>query len=194
MIKKIIISLIGIIAAKLFIDLAAINLINLMIMKKIEFTLNFGLLDMEPKIKLISNIIILLIAMSILMGMFSKSDRKKLDNDKKNFTHLSSIHEAKRSLTRIQFHEVDGQWKLNHHTLLSKIDTILNPPKLAYDAILTFLRVDDWHKLNTIKKWTIDEKTVMQRAGLPIYMPRFRKKTMFVDANDNHSLLEYQSW
>lgn len=189
MIKKIIISLIGIIAAKLFIDLAAINLINLMIMKKIEFTLNFGLLDMEPKIKLISNIIILLIAMSILMGMFSKSDRKKLDNDKKNFTHLSSIHEAKRSLTRIQFHEVDGQWKLNHHTLLSKIDTILNPPKLAYDAILTFLRVDDWHKLNMIKKWTIDEKTVMQRAGLPIYMPRFRKKTMFVDANDNHSLL-----
>ena len=33
MIKKIIISLIGIIAAKLFIDLAAINLINLMIIK-----------------------------------------------------------------------------------------------------------------------------------------------------------------
>ena len=189
MIKKIIISLIGIIAAKLLIDLAAINLINLMVKEKIEFTLDFGLLDIEPKIKLISNIITLLIAMSILMGMFSKSDRKQLDKDKKNFTHLSSIHEAKRSLTRIQFHEVDGQWKLNHHTLLSKIDTILNPPKLAYDAVLTFLRIDDWHKLNTIKKWTIDGKTVVQRAGLPIYMPRFRKKTMFVDANDNHSLL-----
>ena len=127
--------------------------------------------------------------MSILMGMFSKSDRKQLDKDKKNFTHLSSIHEAKRSLTRIQFYEIDGQWELNHHTLLSKIDTLLNPPKLIYDAILTFLRVDDWHKLNTIKNWTIEGKNVTQRAGLPIYMPRFRKKTMFVDANDNHSLL-----
>lgn len=189
MIKKIIISLIGIIAARIMIELAAINIINLMVNEKLEFTLDFGILDIDPKIRLVLNIITLLIAMSILMGMFSKSDRKQLDKDKKNFTHLSSVHEAKRSLTRIQFHEVDGQWELNHHTLLSNIDIILNPPKLIYDAILTFLRVDDWHKLNTIKKWNIDGKTVKQRAGLPIYMPRFRKKTLFVDANDNHSLL-----
>lgn len=189
MIRKIIISLIGIVLARIFISLAAINVINLMVYNKMEITFDFSILDQEPKFKMIVNVVTLLIAFSIFMGMFSTSDKKKLDKDKKNFTHLSSIHEAKRGLTRIQFCKSNGQWKLNNQTLLSKIDIIFNPPKLVYNAILTFFRIDDWHKFNTVKRWTIDDKVVTQRAGLPIYMPRFRRKTIFVDANDNHSLL-----
>ncbi len=59
-----------------------------------------------------------LVAVFILLGMFSKSYKKKLDDDKKNFTHLSSVHEAKRSLTRVQFHEADKR----------------NQPKKIYDG------------------------------------------------------------
>lgn len=197
MIRKLMISLLGTLLARILMDLAAINLINTLVFDRLEPSFDLSLLDQVPQAKLVVNILTSLIAVFIFLGMFSKSTKKKLDDDKKNFTHLSSIHEAKRSLTRVQFHETDKgksakedtRWGLNETSFLAKADRILNYPKLPYNALLTFLRIDDWHKFNTVRHWKIDGKSVTQRAGLPIYMPRFRKHTIFVDANDNHSLL-----
>lgn len=191
------ISLLGIALARILFILAAINLINTLVFHKLEPSIDLSLLDQIPQTRTVIDILTLLITVFILLGMFSKSTKKKLDDDKKNFTHLSSIHEAKRSLTRVQFHEADKgktikediRWVLNEASFLTKADCILNYPKLPYNAFLTFFRVDDWHKLNTVRCWEIDGKSVTQRAGLPVYMPRFRKHTIFVDANDNHSIL-----
>ena len=191
------ISLLGIALARILLVLVAINLTNTLVFDRLEPSFDLSLLDQIPQTRTVIDILTVLIAVFIFLGMFSKSTKKKLDDDKKNFTHLSSIHEAKRSLTRVQFHEADKgkstkediRWVLNETSFLTKADRILNYPKLPYNALLTFFRIDDWHKLNTVRHWEIDGKPVTQRAGLPIYMPRFRKQTIFVDANDNHSIL-----
>ena len=197
MIRKLMISLLGIALARILLVLVAINLTNTLVFDRLEPSFDLSLLDQIPQTRTVIDILTVLIAVFIFLGMFSKSTKKKLDDDKKNFTHLSSIHEAKRSLTRVQFHEADKgkstkediRWVLNETSFLTKADRILNYPKLPYNALLTFFRIDDWHKLNTVRHWEIDGKPVTQRAGLPIYMPRFRKQTIFVDANDNHSIL-----
>lgn len=189
MINKLIISIIGILTARILIVLAAINLVNVMILDKIELTFDRSLLFIDSRIFLIVNIITLIISVLILLGMFSSSSKKKLDDDLKNFSHLSSIREAKRGLTRVQFEKDNAQWEFNKNSMLAKVDSATDNFKKPYNGILTFLKIDDWHKLNTIKKWKIDGKDVRMRAGLPVYMPRFRKKTMFVDCNDNHSLI-----
>ena len=153
------ISLLGTLLARILMDLAAINLINTLVFDRLEPSFDLSLLDQVPQAKLVVNILTSLIAVFIFLGMFSKSTKKKLDDDKKNFTHLSSIHEAKRSLTRVQFHETDKgksakedtRWGLNETSFLAKADRILNYPKLPYNALLTFLRIDDWHKFNTVR-------------------------------------------
>ena len=101
------ISLFGTLLARILIDLAAINLINTLVFDRLEPSFDLSLLDQIPRARLVINILTVLIAVFIFLGMFSKSTKKKLDDDKKNFTHLSAIQEAKRSLTRVQFHEAD---------------------------------------------------------------------------------------
>ena len=130
------ISLFGTLLARILIDLAAINLINTLVFDRLEPSFDLSLLDQIPRARLVINILTVLIAVFIFLGMFSKSTKKKLDDDKKNFTHLSSIHEAKRSLTRVQFHEADKgksarediRWVLNETSFLTKADRILNYP------------------------------------------------------------------
>lgn len=125
MIRKLMISLFGTLLARILIDLAAINLINTLVFDRLEPSFDLSLLDQIPRARLVINILTVLIAVFIFLGMFSKSTKKKLDDDKKNFTHLSSIHEAKRSLTRVQFHEADKEkstkedirWVLNETSL-----------------------------------------------------------------------------
>ena len=101
------ISLLGIALARILFILAAINLTNMLVFDRLEPSFDLSLLDQIPQTRAVIDILTVLIAVFILLGMFSKSTKKKLDDDKKNFTHLSSIHEAKRSLTRVQFHETD---------------------------------------------------------------------------------------
>ena len=151
MIRKLMISLLGIALARILFILAAINLTNMLVFDRLEPSFDLSLLDQIPQTRAVIDILTVLIAVFILLGMFSKSTKKKLDDDKKNFTHLSSIHEAKRSLTRVQFHEADKgkstkediRWVLNETSFLTKADRILNYPKLPYNALLTFFRIDD---------------------------------------------------
>lgn len=189
MISKLIISIIGIFASRVMLELAAINLVNLMVFDRLKFSFDRSLLYTVPNVMTVVDILTLVISIGIIAGMFSPSSRKKLDDDNKNFTHISSVREAKRSLTRVQFTKEGENWEFNRNSRLSRFDNVTNVFKKPYNAVLTFLKVDDWHKLNTIKEWRINDEDVRMRAGLPVYMPRFRKKTMFVDCNDNHSLV-----
>ena len=100
MIRKLMISLLGILLARILMDLAAINLINTLVFDRLESSFDLSLLDQVPQAKLVVNILTSLIAVFIFLGMFSKSTKKKLDDDKKNFTHLSSIHEAECSFMK----------------------------------------------------------------------------------------------
>ena len=93
------ISLLGIALARILLVLVAINLTNTLVFDRLEPSFDLSLLDQIPQTRTVIDILTVLIAVFIFLGMFSKSTKKKLDDDKKNFTHLSSIHEAKRSLT-----------------------------------------------------------------------------------------------
>lgn len=189
MIVKLIVSLIGILCTRYTLMLIIANYIHFNHTARLEFSFDFTLLNQYPKLMLIINIVTALISVMILSGMFSKSISKKKDKDQKNFSHLSSIHEAKRSLTRVQFKKTPKNWVMNENSKLTKVDLFFDPFKIYYNKVITFFRIDDWHKLNTIKHFQIGNEDHIMRSGIPIYTPRFRKKTIFVDANDNHNLI-----
>ena len=166
-----------------------INLVNVLELDNIGFTLDFSLLYMRKGYIYIVWMIAAAVFFVTALAMFSRSSKKKLDDDQKNFSHLSSYHEAKKGLVRVQFHKKNGSWQYNEASFLCTVDKVLNPFKKGINAVLTFFKVDDRHKLNTVKKWDIDGEKKIMRSGLPVIMPRFRRHTMFLEANDVHSLI-----
>ncbi|MBV4071198.1 hypothetical protein KSY85_23780, partial [[Clostridium] innocuum] len=86
MIRKLMISLLGIALARILLVLVAINLTNTLVFDRLEPSFDLSLLDQIPQTRTVIDILTVLIAVFIFLGMFSKSTKKKLDDDKKNFT------------------------------------------------------------------------------------------------------------
>lgn len=187
--RKLLLIILNTILCTFFAAVVIINLINILELENLSFTLDFSLLNRKEAYKYIVYLIGIAACLITALGMLSTSDKKKADRDKKNFSHLSTVYEAKRGLTRVQYENKKGNWEYNEHTKLALIDILTDMPKKEINNVLTFFRVEDRKKLNTRKSWEIDGIEKTMRAGIPIYMPRFRKKTMFLDVNDVHNLL-----
>lgn len=187
--KKLLKILFGTSLNVLFCILVAINFVNVIMLKNLSFTLDFSLLNYDKRVAMITYLIIIVITLFMVLNMLSGNIKKKLDDDQENFSHISSVYEAKKGLQRVQYKRIDGRWCFCENTVLSSLDYALNPMKKGINGILTFFRVDDRHKFNTITKWKIADEEHLMRAGLPVYMPRFRKKTMFLECKDVHTLI-----
>ena len=173
----------------LFSYLIGMQVVQILYMKKFEFTFDFSLLFFDGKniwfycLTLLAS----LISLSILFtNMFDHKERKaKNKDDKINFSKLSSIHQAKKGLLRL---ECNGQELCTSSPLIT-LDKILNPTKKMLNQMMYVFKVGDIHKFNTIKKWNFNGETVCQRGGLPIYTPRLLKRFTYVDPQDTHSII-----
>ena len=177
--KKFLLIVLNTLVCTLMAAFIMINFINVLELDNVAITFDFTLYLIGATCCFIT-----------MLAMLSTSSKKKADRDKKNFSHISSVHEAKKGLARVQFAKDEKErWEYNEGSKLAIMDKVFDLPKRGINGILTFFRVEDRRKLNTVRKWEINGVDKTMRAGLPVYMPRFRKKTMFLDVNDVHNLL-----
>lgn len=111
----------------------------------------------------------------------NKEERRLNRSEKISFSRLSTKHEAKKGLLRIEFND-----HLKIGTPRDRIDQSLNPLKVEYNKVIDVLNLPDIRKLNTIKQWEIDGIKTQKRAGIPIMT---KKGKVYVDASDTHTLL-----
>lgn len=188
--KKFLSTVLGLILASIVVLIAMINIINIFVLRNRSFTLDLSLLRMDKKYMMAAAAIIAVIIILTVLSKISSNPKKKDDGDHKNFSHISSVGEAKKGLLRVQFKKTaDGRWIFHTCSKLAYMDKMIDPLKKLMNMPLTFFRVDDRHKFNTVKTWMIADEETTMRAGMPIYMPRFRRKTIFLDPNDIHNLL-----
>ena len=159
---------------------------QLLVLRKevIEITLSYAFSD--ERILKATWLLFFLLLFAMFLGEFTfSSKRKKSKDDKKNFSHLASVFEAKRGLTRLEF---DSD-HLKYPTVLDMLDIALDKPKKFYNSIVSFFKLDDRYKLNVRTSWKINDEKVYKRGGLVVYTPRFFKSRMYVDATDSHNLI-----
>lgn len=188
--KKFLLIVLNTLVCTLMAAFIMINFINVLELDNVAITFDFSLLNRKPGYRYTLYLIGATCCFITMLAMLSTSSKKKADRDKKNFSHISSVHEAKKGLARVQFAKDEKErWEYNEGSKLAIMDKVFDLPKRGINGILTFFRVEDRRKLNTVRKWEINGVDKTMRAGLPVYMPRFRKKTMFLDVNDVHNLL-----
>lgn len=136
-------------------------------------------------------VLIGIIMISFLMSMiFSATARSKwktrflTKEEKKRSSRLSSRHESKKGTQRLEF---DSKGKnLENNTFRGVMDIIFDPFKCIYNNLLSFLKISDIHKFNTLSKWNIGEAKTNRRGGPPILTG---KRRIWLDAADTHSLV-----
>ena len=65
-------------------------------------------------------------------------------------------------------------------------DYILNPFRHLYNKMIVDLKMPDDNKINELKAWDIDNKTVTRKGGVPILTWR---RGAWVDAENNHTII-----
>ena len=104
--------------------------------------------------------------------------------EKKDSSRLAKRHEAKKGTQRLEFNS-KGQ-NLQNRTLRGMTDILFDPFKRLHNSLITFLKMSDVRKFNTLHEWNIGDETTNRRGGPPILTSRRR---IWVDAADTHSLV-----
>ena len=110
--------------------------------------------------------------------------RSLTPEEKKRSSRLASRHEAKKGAQRLEF-DFEGH-NLQNRTFRGIIDILFDPYKLLHNRLITFLKISDVHKFNTLHKWNIGDEATNRRGGPPIVTG---KRRIWVDAADTHSLV-----
>lgn len=186
--KRLMLTILGSMATAAVCYFVVINIIQILILGNNSITFDFGVLFYQGNSKLfwLTTIFVATMIFGIISSEFMTNEKKKhADDDKKNYSHLASVYEAKRGLVRIQFK--DG--KLAENTFLDTMDRVMNGFKKGYNGILYFFKIPDRYKMNVLKTYMIDGEETCKRAGMPIYTPRFFKNRIYVDPSDSHNLI-----
>lgn len=133
----------------------------------------------------------LLTIVSFLMNtVFSANARARrkvrslTPEEKKRSSRLASRHETKKGTQRLEF-DSEGH-NLQSSTFRGTIDILFDPYKRLHNRMITFLKISDVHKFNTLHKWSIGDEVTNRRGGPPIITG---KRRIWVDAADTHSLV-----
>ena len=164
-----------------------------------DITFNFGLYFIAEAFRQWFWTVTLLVILSILYILwiniirlnFDKNSLKDKDGNsikEEDIRHQASTREAKRGTLRIDF-DKNGQVNLNSWRF--KVDLMFDPYKKIYNKIAKkVFNASDQKLLNTIKYYPnisgVDGEMTRFKSGIPVV---FSKKAVWVDAEDNHSLI-----
>ena len=87
--------------------------------------------------------------------------------EKKRSSRLASRHEAKKGTQRLEF-DSEGH-NLQNSTFRGRMDILFDPYKRLHNSLITFLKVSDVHKFNTLHKWNIGGECCKQGKGTGDY-------------------------
>ena len=110
--------------------------------------------------------------------------RSLTPEEKKRSSRLASRHEAKKGTQRLEF-DSEGR-NLQNSTFRGMADILFDPYKRLHNRLITFLKISDVYKFNTLHKWNIGGEVTNRRGGPPILTS---KRRIWVDAADTHSLV-----
>ena len=164
-----------------------------------DITFNFGLYFIAKTNRQWFWVVTFLVLLSILYILWINVIRMHFDKDglkdtegnpikEDDLRHRASTWEAKKGTLRIDFGE-DGQ--VNQDSWRFKVDLFFDPFKKFYNKVAkNVFKASDQKLLNTIKYYPntsgVDGKMTRFKSGIPVV---FGKKAVWVDANDNHSLI-----
>ncbi len=201
--KKIYSIVLGLLLSMFLVYTTAINLIQVLYLQKMKWTLNFGLLfiNHQGTIFVVCTLIALCIWLEIIWASyFSKGSKRRMTKEEKQrSSHLATLKEFKPALIKVNFNEDEIVLEKEDIKEIENNDFYKKTRKIEGSIQNQFKRISHSDKIIQVpllsrynlnhpvrKQYPIGGKLKWKRSGLVFSAG---KKHAYVDPGDNHNLV-----